>query len=126
MQFTSKARKAALTLGAVSCLTAGTVAATAGPAAAATAHTFKVCAQGNYSAYGELPQQGGFSTVLITPGKCATLPLAAGTTYAKVRGVYNTNPSKSFYVGTAHFTASKGYTGAAKGTATSPYLVNLG
>ncbi|MET8946761.1 hypothetical protein ABZX30_25145 [Streptomyces sp. NPDC004542] len=126
MQFTSKAGKAALALGAVSCLTTGAVAATAAPAAAATAHTFKVCAQGNYTAYGELPQQGGIATVLVAPGKCATLSLASGTTYAKVRGVYNTDPSKSFYVGTAHFTASKGYKGAAKGTTKNPTLVNLG
>ncbi|WP_225826408.1 hypothetical protein [Streptomyces naphthomycinicus] len=127
MKFTIKAaRRASLAVGAVSCLTGAVLAGTAGPASAATAHTFKVCASGNYTAYATLPQQGDISTVLIPPGKCGQLPLSSGSTYGKVWGVYNTNPGKSFYVGTAHFTASKGWTGAAKGTTASHYLVNLG
>ncbi|GGS99997.1 hypothetical protein [Streptomyces cinerochromogenes] len=127
MKLTSKAaRKASLAIGAVSCLTGAVLAGTAGPASAATAHTFKVCAYGNYTAYATLPQQGGISTTLISPGTCGQLPLVSGSTYGKVYGVYNTNPDKSFYVGTAHFTASKGWTGAAKGTTTNHYLVDLG
>ncbi|MFF5858375.1 hypothetical protein ACFY8B_22545 [Streptomyces sp. NPDC012751] len=127
MKLTSKAaRKASLAIGAVSCLAGAVLAGTAGPASAATAHTFKVCAYGNYTAYATLPQQGGISTVLIAPGKCEQLPLSSGSTYGKVYGVYNTNPGKSFYVGTAHFNSSTGWTGAAKGTTTSPYLANLG
>ncbi|MFB0619411.1 hypothetical protein [Streptomyces sp. AGS-58] len=127
MKFSSKAaRRACLAIGAVSCMTGAVLAGTAGPASAATAHTFKVCAYGNYTAYATIPQQGDISTVLIAPGKCGQLPIVSGSTYGKVWGVYNTNPDKSFYVGTAHFTASKGWTGAAKGTASSRYLVNLG
>ncbi|MFF5536240.1 hypothetical protein ACFY71_27800 [Streptomyces cinerochromogenes] len=127
MKFTSKtARRASLAVAAVSCLTGAVLAGTAGPASAATAHTFKVCAYGNYTAYATIPQQGDIATTLIAPGTCGQLPLASGSTYGKVWGVYNTHPDKSFYVGTAHFTASKGWTGAAKGSTTGPYLVNLG
>ncbi|MGW0792715.1 hypothetical protein ACWD04_31985 [Streptomyces sp. NPDC002911] len=121
MSVISKIKKAAVTAGAV-----GLVAMTAGSASAAVPNTFKVCAYGNYTAVGELPQQGGFSTYLIRPGTCEQIPLASGTTYGKVYGFYNNNPSVKFYVGTANFTASKGWSGSAEGSTTSPWLRNFG
>jgi hypothetical protein len=122
MKLTTKALKTALAIGAVASLTAVAVAGTAGSASAATSHTLKVCASGNYTAYAEIPQQGGITTTLIAPGKCGQLSLSNGTTYAKVRGLKNNNPNKEFYVGTAHFSASKGWSGAAKGTSANPSL----
>jgi guanyl-specific ribonuclease Sa len=125
VKLTSKVRQAAVAVGAVSWLTGALVAGTAGSASAAAAHTFTVCAQGNYTAYADLPQQGGIATTLIRPGQCADLYISSGSTYGNVWGIYNNNPNAKFHVGTAHFTASKGWKGAAKGTTNNPYLVNL-
>ncbi|MEV0406002.1 hypothetical protein [Actinoallomurus sp. NPDC050550] len=102
------------------------IAVSAVPASAAVSNTFKICAKGNYAAYGVIPQQGYAATFLAYPGTCRSIGLGGGTTYAKVYGVYNTHPDVSFYVGTAHFSASTGWTGGAEGTTTSPYLVNFG
>jgi hypothetical protein len=102
------------------------IAASAVPASAAVPHTFKLCAYGNYTAYGQIPQQGNVTTLLVTPGNCQSISLAGGTTYAKVYGLWNTHPQDSFYVGTAHFSADTGWSGSAEGTTTSPYLRNFG
>jgi hypothetical protein len=101
------------------------IAASAVPASAAVPHTFKICAYGNYTAYGVIPQQGA-STLLASPGQCQQVPLASGSTYANVYGLWNTHPQDSFYVGTAHFSAGTGWTGGAEGTTTAPTLVNFG
>jgi|SRR5580700_2620812 hypothetical protein len=126
MNLTSQVRKIALTAGVVTLATGAAIAGTAVSASAAVAHTFKICAYGNYTAYGEVPQQGGFSTELASPGQCKYIPLENGSTYAKVWGLYNTHPNVQFYVGTAHFSASTGWSGAAEGTTTSPWLRNFG
>jgi hypothetical protein len=41
------------------------------------ARVFKVCAEGNYSAYLSFPERGGFSTFVAIPGKCADVSLPA-------------------------------------------------
>ena len=121
----SKMKKAAVAAGSVALVAGAVVAGTAGTASAAVPHTFKVCAYGNYAAQAELPQQGGLSTYVISPGQCQQLPIADGSTYGKVWGYYNNNPDVRFYVGTAHFNSSTGWTGGAEGTTTSPYLVDF-
>ncbi|MEU3609180.1 hypothetical protein AB0E83_27570 [Streptomyces sp. NPDC035033] len=84
-------------------------------AESATPYVFKLCAYGNYKVRAELPQQGNVSTTIVLPGNCTTLRLGAATTYAKVRGSYNTSGS-TFYVGTSHFTAARGSLTYALGT----------
>ena len=102
------------------------IAVSAVPASAAVPHTFKICAYGNYTAYGVVPQQGGRSTQLASPGQCQQISLANGSTYADVYGLWNTHPEDSFYVGTAHFSAGTGWTGGTEGTTTAPALANFG
>ncbi|MDX2709182.1 hypothetical protein PV350_41035 [Streptomyces sp. PA03-6a] len=121
-----KAKKAAIAAGTAFLLAGAVVVGTAGSAAAAVPYTFKVCAYGNYTAYGEIPQQGGYSTYLVSPGQCQKITINSGSTYGKVWGLYNTHPNDRFYVGTANFTASKGWSGSAEGTTTSPWLRNFG
>jgi hypothetical protein len=125
MSFTSHVKKVALTAGAVTLVTGAAIAGTAVSASAAVPHTFKICAYGNYTAVGQVPQQGGEETYLAYPGQCQSIGLSDGTTYAKVWGFYNTHPDVQFYVGTAHFSASKGWSGAAEGPTTSPWLRNF-
>jgi hypothetical protein len=125
MSALSKVKKTAVAAGAVTLLAGAAVAGTAGTASAAVPHTFKVCAYGNYYAYADIPQQGGFATYVINPGQCQQIPIAAGSTYGNVWGFYNTHPDQKFYVGTAGFNSTTGWTGAAEGTTTSPYLVNF-
>jgi hypothetical protein len=126
MTFSAKAKRTATAAAAVTLLAGAAVAATSGSASAAVPYTFKVCAYGNYTAYADIPQQGDFATELIAPGQCKQIPIASGSTYGNVWGYYNTNPGQRFYVGTATFGASTGWTGGAEGTTTSPYLVNFG
>lgn len=126
MSVVSKVKKAAVAAGVVSSLAGALLAGTAGSAAAAVPNTFKVCAYGNYTAVGEIPQQGNVRTILIRPGQCAQIPLAGGTTYGNVYGFYNTHPDVQFYVGTASFNSWTGWSGSAEGTTTSPTLRNFG
>ncbi|MGW4995934.1 hypothetical protein ACWEQ3_51905 [Streptomyces mirabilis] len=126
MNVISKAKKAALTAGAVTLLAGAAVTLSAGSASAHVPGTFKVCAKGNYTAYADIPQQGGIATYEIFPGQCQQIPIADGSTYGDVWGFYNTHPDQKFYVGTAHFNAATGWTGGAEGTTTNPYLVNFG
>ncbi|MEU3519931.1 hypothetical protein ABZ770_32450 [Streptomyces sp. NPDC006654] len=121
----SKVKRAAVTAGAATLLAGAAVAGSAGSASAAVPHTFKVCAYGNYSAYADIPQQNGLATFVIAPGRCEQIPIADGSTYGNVWGLWNNNPSERFYVGTATFDAATGWTGAAEGSTTSPTLVNF-
>jgi hypothetical protein len=54
-------KKVAVAAGAASLLAGALVVGTASSASAAVPYTFKVCAYGNYAAYGEIPQQGGYT-----------------------------------------------------------------
>jgi hypothetical protein len=122
MSFISKVRKATLAAGAVTLATGAAVAGTAAAASAATPHKLKICAYGNYAAYAEIPQQGGAASFLAFPGHCESIGLVNGTSSAKIYGLYNSGNYAKFYVGTAHFSASKGWFGAAEGKTTSHYL----
>jgi hypothetical protein len=125
MNMISKAKKAAIAAGTIVLLTGAAVAAAAGSASAAVPHTFKVCAYGNYTAYADIPQQGGLATYVITPGQCQQIPISSGSTYGDVWGYYNNAPQTRFYVGTAALNSSTGWTGGAEGTTTNPTLVNF-
>jgi hypothetical protein len=125
MRVMSKVKRAAVAVGAASLLAGAAVAVTAGSAEAAVPNTFKVCADGNYSAQADIPQQGSRSTLVINPGQCRQIPIVSGITYGNVWGFYNTHPDQRFYVGTATFNPSTGWTGGAEGTTTSPTLVNF-
>jgi hypothetical protein len=117
MSIYSQLRKVSLAAGAVILVTGAAIAGTAASASAA-AHTFKICAYGNYTAYAAIPQQGGIATRLASPGHCQSIGINKGTTYAKVWGRHNSGSHAKFYVGEAHFSASKGWSGAADGTTT--------
>jgi guanyl-specific ribonuclease Sa len=125
MRVMSKVKRAAVAVGAASLLAGAAVAVTAGSAEAAVPHTFKVCADGGYTIQIDLPQENDFGTTAITAGECGQLSLASGITYGNVWGFYNTHPDQRFYVGTATFNSSTGWTGGAEGTTTSPTLVNF-
>ncbi|MFD8009788.1 hypothetical protein [Streptomyces sp. NPDC058955] len=84
-------------------------------AASTVPYQFTLCAYGNYRVYAELPQQANFATTIVYPGNCTTIALRSGSTYAKVRGYFNTS-SSTFYVGTSYFAASKGSLTYALGT----------
>jgi hypothetical protein len=105
-------------------LTSVAIGLSVGSAAADTAGEFKVCAYGDYAAYVDIPQQGGFSSYIAFPGTCEEIPIASGTTYGNVYGIWNTNPN-SFYIATVGLSASTGYTVAAEGTTASPYSEHL-
>ncbi|MFG2883083.1 hypothetical protein ACGFYV_12410 [Streptomyces sp. NPDC048297] len=92
----------------------------AGSASAASAYQLTLCSQGNYSAYADVPQQGG-STVLVAPGHCTTIGLSGNTTYANVRGKWNTN-NGTFYIDTVPIKAYKGVQINTYGVTTGPYL----
>jgi hypothetical protein len=118
MSFISRTRKATLATGAVTLATGAAIAGTAGAASAATPHHLKICAYGNYYAVAHLP--GGHEAG-ATPGHCQSISLGNDISSASIWGVYNTNGYR-FYVGTVHFSASKGWSGAAEGKTTNHYL----
>ncbi|WP_034087615.1 hypothetical protein [Streptacidiphilus albus] len=126
MSVMSKLKRAALATGTATLLAGTAVLATSGMASAATPHVFKLCAKGNYTAFASIPQQGGFATVLITPGHCQSLPVLSTTTYGDVWGLYNTGHHAKFLVGQVHFKAGAGWSGAAEGKTNSAHLVKLG
>lgn len=108
-------------------MTAGIVAVSAMPSQAAVAHTAKICAEGNYHAYLSIPQQGGITTYDTAPGQCNQIPVANGTTYVNVWGIYNNAPyGRKFYVGTWGVNPSRGVTLGAEGTTTSPWIRDFG
>jgi hypothetical protein len=121
MSVTSQVRNFTLAAGAVTLVTGAAIAGTAVSASAAVPHKFKLCAYGNYEAFG-IVEPSDLQTVDIPSGECASVPIGDGSTYAKVWGKYNTNHKVHFYVGTAHFSESKGWSGAAQGTTTNPSL----
>jgi hypothetical protein len=120
MSFISQVRKVALAAGAVTLLTGAAIAGTAGAASAAAPHTLKICAYGNYKAFAQL--SGGWQSLVESRGQCESISLANGTSSAKIYGLYNSGNHAKFYVGTAHFSASKGWSGAAEGKTTSRHL----
>jgi hypothetical protein len=122
MSVTAQIRKVTLAVGAVTLVTGAAIAGTAVSASAAIAQTFKICAYGNYAVQGEIPQQEGRATFKAYPGHCRSIELLKGDTYAKVWGFYNTHNNVRFSVGIAHFSASKGWSGAAEGKTTSHSL----
>lgn len=107
-------------------MTGVAVGVSVGSADADVAGQFKVCAYGNYAAYVQIPQQGGIQSFIAPQGTCTEVSIAPGTTYGNVYGIWNTDPDQSFYIGTVGLDAGTGYTAAAEGTTTSPYLVHLG
>ncbi|WP_406841647.1 hypothetical protein ACICHK_42460 (plasmid) [Streptomyces sp. AHU1] len=119
----AKSVKRAVTAVSLGALTTGLVVCGTGSASAASVTPYKltICSNGNYSSYAVLPQQGGVSTILVKPGKCASLSLASKTTTATVRGKWNTN-SGTFYIDTVPVKASKGVLIRTYGTTTHHYL----
>jgi hypothetical protein len=120
MSFISQVRKIALAAGAVTLATGAAIAGTAAAASAAAPHKLKICAYGNYWAFAQLP--GGRESFLAAPGHCASIGLVSGVSSAKIYGLYNSGNHAKFSVGTAHFSASKGWSGAAEGKTTSHFL----
>ncbi|MGW7674591.1 hypothetical protein ACWGJX_47525 [Streptomyces sp. NPDC054775] len=60
-------------------------------------NTVQFCADGNYRAEFQLPQQG--TTVEVPQGSCSgIIHLGSSTTYAKVYGFWNTHPDQKFWV----------------------------
>lgn len=93
-----------------------------GGAAADTPGEFKVCAEGNYAAFVQLPQQGGFESFVAFPGTCEEIGIAPGTTYGNVYGIWNTHPDQSFLIATVGLSASTGYTAGAENVTTAPCI----
>jgi hypothetical protein len=123
MRFISQVRKITLAAGAVTLATGAAIAGTAGAASAATPHTLKICAYGNYWAFAQLP--GGREGFPAAPGHCKSIGVGSGISSAEIYGLYNSGNHGKFYVGTAHFSASKGWSGAAEGKTTSHSLLKF-
>jgi hypothetical protein len=119
MSFIAQVRKVTLAAGAVTLATGAAIAGTAAAASAATPHTLKICAYGNYFAFAHLPNGHEVGAV---PGHCRSISLGNEVRSATIWGIYNSGNHAKFYVGTAHFSASKGWSGAAEGKTTSHYL----
>ncbi|MCX4468983.1 hypothetical protein OOK41_01420 [Micromonospora sp. NBC_01655] len=64
----------------ISALALAGMATTATPASAATTNRTGLCNKATYSATLEFPSRGGFSSYLVTQGKCWSITLAAGST----------------------------------------------
>jgi hypothetical protein len=124
MSITSQVKKAALAAGAVTLVTGAAIAGTQAAASAAVAHTFKICAWGDYHVFAASTQQKG--EVLVAPGHCGSFSLDRSTTYVKVTAQYGPSPLDTFYVGAARFKASKGWSGAAEGTISHHWLRDFG
>ncbi|OKI46066.1 hypothetical protein [Micromonospora sp. CB01531] len=98
-------KKAAIGVAAAATLTAGTVVATAGPAAAAMGQgRVQLCSQGNYWSY--LEYTGTYlSSYRVAPGSCGKWDIPAGTYQIEVRGMFNTS-SSTFWMGSFAASAS--------------------
>jgi hypothetical protein len=116
----SQVRKVTLAAGAVTLVTGAAIAGTAISASAAIPHTFKICAWGDYYAFAFSEPQTG--EVLVAPGHCASFSLGRSTTSAIVTGRKSSNLSEAFKLGTVHFKASKGWSGAAEGSNSHHWL----
>ncbi len=109
----------------VGVLSGAVIAASAGVASASTIPKgyVQLCAQGNYTAYLSFPDLGKTST-LVPPGQCWD-HYVGGNSWEpiKVYGVWNTNPSQSFYIGTEWYDGAVSGIGiGAEGVTTAPYL----
>ncbi|MFI7609523.1 hypothetical protein ACIBTV_31025 [Micromonospora sp. NPDC049366] len=115
MGISTAVKKVATGVAAAGMLTAATLAATSGPAAAAMGQgRVQLCSQGNYASY--LSYTGtGITTYVVFPGTCLKDDIPRNTTQIEVVGIFNSSGT-SFSMGSFKASATdnpgwKVYTG---------------
>jgi hypothetical protein len=122
MRIRSKVRGIALTAGGAAVL-AGMVIAAPGTALASTdtigSGNIELCANGNYGAVLQFPQDNFFETTLTPQGTCQVVGVPGGAGEVVILGFFNTHPDQAFEVGDTTTTGNAELC-RAEGTTTDP------